>query len=222
MKRTLCATLRFLREDLVLPLAALPVFALLGVGLGVLAALLDTPQDAPLAAAVVMLLGGVLLTVVLSIVYFSNWFAVLLAFPANRRGLLAGLLLFCLGVSALAQLAALAVGSLCTLGFGAAFGQPLAMPWQQIPAFVWPCCLLGPVLGGVVLGGLQCRFGAAAFWVVYFVFLGVCSTASWWLPVLTDRFSPTGLAALGAGAGLALLLLAALAVRWLLRAAVKA
>ena len=130
MKRTLCATLRFLREDLVLPLAALPVFALLGVGLGVLAALLDTPQDAPLAAAVVMLLSGVLLTVVLSIVYFSNWFAVLLAFPANRRGLLAGLLLFCLGVSALAQLAALAVGSLCTLGFGAAFGQPLAMPWQ--------------------------------------------------------------------------------------------
>ena len=159
---------------------------------------------------------------VLSIVYFSNWFAVLLAFPANRRGLLAGLLLFCLGISALAQLAALAVGSLCTLGFGAAFGQPLAMPWQQIPAFVWPCCLLGPVLGGVVLGGLQCRFGAAAFWVMYFVFLGLCSTASWWLPVLTDRFSPTGLAALGAGAGLALLLLAALAVRWLLRAAVKA
>ena len=206
MKRTLCATLRFLREDLVLPLTALPVFALLGVGLGVLAALLDSPQDAPLAAAVVMLLSGVLLTVVLSIVYFSNWFAVLLAFPANRRGLLAGLLLFCLGVSALAQLMTLAVGSLCTLGFGAAFGQPLAMPWQQIPAFVW----------------LQCRFGAAAFWVVYFVFLGVCSTASWWLPVLTDRFSPTGLAALGAGAGLALLLLAALAVRWLLRAAVKA
>ena len=217
MKRTLCATLRFLREDLVLPLAALPVFALLGVGLGVLVALLDTPQEAPLAAAVVMLLSGVLLTVVLSIVYFSNWFAVLLAFPANRRGLLAGLLLFCLGISALAQLAALAVGSLCTLGFGAAFGQPLAMPWQQIPAFVWPCCLLGPVLGG-----LQCRFGAAAFWVMYFVFLGLCSTASWWLPVLTDRFSPTGLAALGAGAGLALLLLAALAVRWLLRAAVKA
>ena len=78
------------------------------------------------------------------------------------------------------------------------------------------------VLGGVVLGGLQCRFGVAAFWAVYFVFLGVCSTTSLWLPVLTDRFSPTGLATLRAGAGLALLLLAALAVRWLLRGAVKA
>ena len=145
MKRTLCATLRFLREDLVLPLTALPAFALLGVGLGVLAALLDTPQDAPLAAAVVMLLSGALLTVVLSIVYFSNWFAVLLAFPANRRGLLAGLLLFCLGVSALAQLMTLAVGSLCTLGFGAAFGQPLAMPWQHghTNAGIWAGCNAG-------------------------------------------------------------------------------
>lgn len=222
MKRTLCATLRFLREDLVLPLAALLVFALLGVGLGVLAALLDTPQDAPLAAAVVMLLGGVLLTVVLSIVYFSNWFAVLLAFPANRRGLLAGLLLFCLGVSALAQLAALAVGSLCTLGFGAAFGQPLAMPWQQIPAFVWPCCLLGPVLGGVVLGGLQCRFGAAAFWALYFGFLILCTTTSHWLPRLLDQLAPDRQLALAAAPCVGLLVLAALSVRWLLRAAVKA
>lgn len=221
MKRTLCATLRFLREDLVLPLAALLVFALLGVGLGVLAALLDTPQDAPLAAAVVMLLGGVLLTVVLSIVYFSNWFAVLLAFPANRRGLLAGLLLFCLGVSALAQLAALAVGSLCTLGFGAVFGQPLAMPWQQIPAFVWPCCLLGPVLGGVVLGGLQCRFGAAAFWALYFGFFILCTTTSHWLPRLLDQLAPDRQLALAAAPCVGLLVLAALSVRWLLRAAVR-
>ena len=222
MKRTLCATLRFLREDLVLPLAALPVFALLGVGLGVLVALLDTPQEAPLAAAVVMLLSGVLLTVVLSIVYFSNWFAVLLAFPANRRGLLAGLLLFCLGVSALAQLTTLAVGSLCTLGFGAAFGQPLAMPWQQIPAFVWPCCLLGPVLGGVVLGGLQCRFGAAAFWALYFGFLIRCTTTSHWLPRLLDQLAPDRQLALAAAPCVGLLVLAALSVRWLLRAAVKA
>ena len=222
MKRTLCATLRFLREDLVLPLAALPVFALLGVGLGVLVALLDTPQEAPLAAAVVMLLSGALLTVVLSIVYFSNWFAVLLAFPANRRGLLAGLLLFCLGVSALAQLTTLAVGSLCTLGFGAAFGQPLAMPWQQIPAFVWPCCLLGPVLGGVVLGGLQCRFGAAAFWALYFGFLILCTTTSHWLPRLLDQLAPDRQLALAAAPCVGLLVLAALSVRWLLRAAVKA
>lgn len=222
MKRTLCATLRFLREDLVLPLAALPVFALLGVGLGVLVALLDTPQEAPLAAAVVMLLSGVLLTVVLSIVYFSNWFAVLLAFPANRRGLLAGLLLFCLGVSALTQLTTLAVGSLCTLGFGAAFGQPLAMPWQQIPAFVWPCCLLGPVLGGVVLGGLQCRFGAAAFWALYFGFLILCTTTSHWLPRLLDQLAPDRQLALAAAPCVGLLVLAALSVRWLLRAAVKA
>ena len=222
MKRTLCATLRFLREDLVLPLTALPAFALLGVGLGVLAALLDTPQDAPLAAAVVMLLSGALLTVVLSIVYFSNWFAVLLAFPANRRGLLAGLLLFCLGVSALAQLMTLAVGSLCTLGFGAVFGQPLAMPWQQIPAFVWPCCLLGPVLGGVVLGGLQCRFGAAAFWALYFGFLILCTTTSHWLPRLLDQLAPDRQLALAAAPCVGLLVLAALSVRWLLRAAVKA
>lgn len=169
----------------------------------------------------VMAGGGALLTLVLTIVYFSNWYAVLLAFPLTRRGLLAGVLLFCLGTSALMQLAALVLGTLCTLVFGALQGLTPALPWQWMPWFVWPLALLAPVLAGLILGGLQCRFGPRAFWVMYFVFILICSTTGQWMPWLTTRFPSAALTGLIAALCAAVPAMALLSVRWLLRAAVR-
>ena len=219
MKRSLSATLRYLRSDLSVTAAGAALLSLLSLALGGLMFLLESPEDAAMMVTAVMAGGGALLTLVLTIVYFSNWYTVLLAFPLTRRGLLAGVLLFCLGASALMQLAALVLGTLCTLVLGAALGCTLAMPWQVTPWFVWPLALLAPVLVGLVMGGVQCRFGPRGFWVMYFVFILICSTAGQWMPWLTTRFPPAALTGLIAASGVALLALAALSGRWLLRAA---
>ena len=221
MKRSLSATLRYLRSDLSVTAAGAALLSLLSLALGGLMFLLESPEDAAMMVTAIMAGGGALLTLVLTIVYFSNWYTVLLAFPITRRGLLAGVLLFCLGTSALMQLAALVLGTLCTLVFGALQGLTPALPWQWMPWFVWPLALVLPVLAGMVLGGLQCRFGPKAFWAVYFVFIVLCSTSSQWLGALADWIGTSALLALGAASGVALLALAALSVRWLLRAAVR-
>lgn len=221
MKRTFSATLRYLRGDLSIALLGLALIGVLSLVLGGLLAGLDPASDAAMIATVIFVAGGVLVSLILSIVYFSHWYPVLLVFPANRRGLLAGFLAYCLGISALMQLAALVVGSLFAAVSGAVTGQGAGMPWQWTPWYVWPLALVLPVLAGVVLGGLQCRFGPKAFWAVYFVFIVLCSTSSQWLGALADWIGTSALLALGAASGVALLALAALSVRWLLRAAVR-
>ena len=221
MKRSLSATLRYLRSDLSVTAAGAALLSLLSLALGGLMFLLESPEDAAMMVTAVMAGGGALLTLVLTIVYFSNWYTVLLAFPLTRRGLLAGILLFCLGASALMQLAALVLGTLCTLVLGAALGCTLAMPWQVTPWFVWPLALLAPVLPGLILGGLQCRFGPRAFWVMYFVFILICSTTGQWMPWLTTRFPPAALTGLIAALCAAVPAMALLSVRWLLRASVR-
>ena len=221
MKRTLSATFRFLRSDLAAAGVIALLVVLLATGLNVMVALLDSPQNAPLVMMVTLIFGNGICTMVFSIVYFSNWFTTLLAFPASRRGLLVAILLFCLSLSAGLLVLTLLAGSLCTLILGAALGCTLAMPWQVTPWFVWPLALLLPPLLGLVMGGVQSRFGPRAFWVLYFGFLILGSTTSMWLPVLSAQF-PTGwLTALGAAACAGLLALTALSLRWLLRAAVR-
>lgn len=220
MKRSLSATLRYLRSDLSVTAAGAALLSLLSLALGGLMFLLESPEDAAMMVTAVMAGGGALLTLVLTIVYFSNWYTVLLAFPLTRRGLLAGVLLFCLGTSALMQLAALVLGTLCTLVFGALQGLTPALPWQWMPWFVWPLALLAPVLAGVVLGGLESRFGMPAFWAAYFLIVAAAFTCGQWMPAVAAALAPVIPAAVAA-AGAAALVLAGLACRWLLRAAVR-
>lgn len=221
MKRTFSATLRFLRSDLAASGVIALLVLLLAAGLGVMIALLDSPQNAPLVMMLTLIFGNGICAMVFSMVYFSNWFTTLLAFPASRRGLLAAILLFCLSLTAGLLLLTLLAATLCTLILGAALGCTLAMPWQVTPWFVWPLALLLPPLLGLVLGGVQSRFGPRAFWVLYFGFLLLCTTTSHWLPALLDRLATAGQLALAATACTGLLALAALSVRWLLRAAVR-
>lgn len=221
MKRTFSATLRFLRSDLAASGVIALLVALLAAGLGVMIALLDSPQNAPLVMMLTLIFGNGICAMVFSMVYFSNWFPTLLAFPANRRGLLAAISLFCLGLTAGLLVLTLLAGALCTLVLGAVLGCTLAMPWQVTPWFVWPLALLLPPLLGLVMGGVQIRFGPRAFWALYFGFLILCTTTSHWLPRLLDRLAPDRQLALAAAACAGLLALAALSVRWLLRAAVR-
>ena len=221
MKRSLSATLRYLRSDLSVTAAGAALLPLRGRARGGLMSLREAPEDPAMMVTAIMAGGGALLTLVLTIVYFSNWYTVLLAFPLTRRGLLAGVLLFCLGTSALMQLAALVLGTLCTLVLGAVLGCTLAMPWQWMPWFVWPLALLLPPLLGLVMGGVQCRFGPRAFWVMYFVFILICSTTGQWMPWLTTRFPSAALTGLIAALCAAVPAMALLSVRWLLRAAVR-
>lgn len=221
MKRTFSATLRFLRSDLTAAGVIALLILLLAAGLGVMMALLDSPQNAPLVMMLTLIFGNGICAMVFSMVYFSNWFPTLLAFPANRRGLLAAISLFCLGLTAGLLLLTLLAGALCTLALGAVLGCTLAMPWQVTPWFVWPLALLLPPLLGLVMGGVQIRFGPRAFWALYFGFLILCTTTSHWLPTLLDRLAPDRQLALAAAPCVGLLVLAALSVRWLLRAAVR-
>lgn len=143
MKRTLSATFRFLRSDLAAAGVIALLVVLLATGLNVMVALLDSPQNAPLVMMVTLIFGNGICAMVFSIVYFSNWFTTLLAFPASRRGLLVAILLFCLSLSAGLLVLTLLAGSLCTLILGAALGCTLAMPWQVTPpgsSGRWPCC----------------------------------------------------------------------------------
>ena len=77
------------------------------------------------------------------------------------------------------------------------------------------------MLAGLVLGGVQCRFGPRAFWVMYFVFILICSTTGQWMPWLTTRFPPAALTGLIAALCAAVPATALLSVRWLLRASVR-
>ena len=45
--------------------------------------LLESPEDAAMMVTAIMAGGGALLTLVLTIVYFSNWYTVLLAFSPH-------------------------------------------------------------------------------------------------------------------------------------------
>lgn len=221
MKRTFSATFRFLRSDLTAAGVIALLILLLAAGLGVMMALLDSPQNAPLVMMLTLIFGNGICAMVFSMVYFSNWFPTLLAFPANRRGLLAAISLFCLGLTAGLLLLTLLAGALCTLVLGAVLGCTLAMPWLVTPWFVWPLALLLPPLLGLVMGGVQIRFGPRAFWVMYFVFILICSTTGQWMPWLTTRFPPAALTGLIAALCAAVPAMALLSVRWLLRASVR-
>ena len=73
MKRSLSATLRYLRSDLSVTAVGAALLSLLSLALGGLMFLLESPEDAAMMVTAIMAGGGALLTLVLTIVYFSNW-----------------------------------------------------------------------------------------------------------------------------------------------------
>ncbi|MFR3227132.1 MAG: hypothetical protein ACLTNY_09280, partial [Blautia massiliensis (ex Durand et al. 2017)] len=66
MKRTLSATFRFLRSDLAVAGVFALLVVLLAAGLNVMVALLDSPQNAPLAMMVTLIFGNGICTMVFS------------------------------------------------------------------------------------------------------------------------------------------------------------
>ena len=68
MKRSLSATLRYLRSDLSVTAAGAALLSLLSLALGGLMFLLESPEDATMMVTAIMAGGGALLTLVLTIV----------------------------------------------------------------------------------------------------------------------------------------------------------
>lgn len=225
MKRMISACLRFEAPDLWLAVPA----ALFPVLVSEVTALMAATEDDP--EALVLLPGvGMILTVVLCCVlggvYLCSNFPLLLQFSASRRGLLAGLCLHILRMTVLAEIIAaaaimalgavnhgffpqFAVGELCFPQF--AVGEL----WQCIPVYVWPVCAVLPMLVGLVWAGVLTRFGRTGGWVLYFLFIGGCSSVDKWLHPLAEQpwmvVFPVGVLAA----------LAVCGVKWLMKAAVK-
>ena len=215
MKRMISACLRFEAPDLWIALPA-ALFPVLG---GEITALLAATEDDP--EALVLLPGvGMILTVVLCCVlgagYLGGNFPMLLQFSASRRGLLAGLCLHILRMTVLAEaIAAAAITALGVVNHGFFPLFTVGELWRGIPFFVWPVCVVLPVLVGLVWAGVISRFGRVGGWTLYILFIGGCMSTDKWLHPLAEQpwmvVFPVGVLAV----------LAVCGAKWLMKAAVK-
>lgn len=172
-------------------------------------------------SVVLALVSGSLALLILAVTRFSVEFNMLLKFPVSRRMLLVGqsavVLLHGVVVEAVVALLGLASGVLHALLLHApalvAFTGLGFVPWWG-----WLAALVAPLALGLPAGGVISRFGAKGGWALYFVFMASVLGFDHY-ESLFDRFDPTVL--LGGAAVLAVLL-PALGVHWLRKAAVKA
>ena len=215
MKRMISACLRFEAPDLWIALPA-ALFPVLG---GEVTALLAATEDDP-EALLLLTVASMLLTVILCCVlgacYLGGNFPLLLQFSASRRGLLAGLCLHILRMTVLAEvIAAAAITGLGAVNHGFFPMFAVSELWRGIPIFVWPVCVVLPVLVGLVWAGIIARFGRTGGWVLYFLFIGGCFSIDKWLDPLADHpwmvVFPVGVLAV----------LAVCGAKWLMKAAVK-
>ncbi len=215
MKRMISACLRFEAPDLWLAVPA----ALFPVAGGEVTALLAATEDDP--EALLLLTGvGMILTVILccvpGAVYLCGSFPLLLQFSASRRGLLAGICLHILRMTALAEaIAAVTITGLGAMNHGFFPLFAVSELWRGIPVFVWPVCAVLPVLVGLVWAGVLSRFGRTGGWVLYFLFIGGCVSVDKWLHPLAEcpwmLVFPVGVLAV----------LAVCGAKWMMKAAVK-
>lgn len=178
----------------------------------------------PSAGTAAVVYGAAFCMAITNTVRFIVEYRMHLCFPLSRRGVLLGHL-----AAMLAHNAVLAAGALVWAGAGAVLhpllyagtGLPCVPTFAYTPWFAWLILLLAPQLVAVLFGGIIVRFGRVGGWALYGVLVVCCMTLddiirffeglaalpNWWLLLL--------------GAALALAVLLALCVRWLLRAPVQ-
>ena len=222
MKRTILACLKFERSDLPLVPALSAGLAVAGEILALIIGLTEHDSAAFAIPAAFLLYGGAFFCMLFAAAYLSHNYSMLLQFSATRRGLLAGLCLHSLLTAALCEVFAVVFSLLLgAVNRNIFFASMTGSLFQVTPWYGFALALVLPILLGIIISGVILRFGKAGGWALYIVFIGVCITTDRWLGFFQQALLTAAGPAVLAGLALALLALAGLCVRWLLKAPVK-
>lgn len=177
--------------------------------------------EVPALGTAFALYGALLCMLITDTVRFWGMYALYLRFPLSRRASLLGHM-----ASMLTHNTTLAAGALFWAGVGAVLhpllyagtGLPVTPTLAYTPWQAWLTLLLAPLPVGLLACGITTRFGRKGGWGLYVVFMMFCFSMNNIINYFDSFVAPDNWWLLLAGGAIALVLVLALCVRWLLRA----